>query len=364
MDKEIKNILVLKIGGIGDLLLITPALRSLKESYPNAGLYLLTGSKSAEIVNGLPYVNEFVFCDEVLEAEGIGSLFSAGFISGLFRLRKLFKKNRFDVFIEFQNILTLGGVAKPFILSVLSGANRKLGFDTEGRGFFLTEKLADSREDRKHVIERNLELVGLLGCDTKDMKPEISIDSKDFGYARNLLVSKKIEDTDFVIGVHAGANPKYIEQRSWLPENFASVIDKLTEKYGAKVILFGGEDERDWIKRAYDCAKFKPINLAGETIIKQTAALIKRCNFFLANDSGLMHIAVVLGVPTVGIFGCGDYGLYGTYPPEFNFTGIWKEIKPAYPKAVRMRYDRYMQLVSVDEVMEACIVRINTLFNR
>lgn len=359
MDKEIKNILVLKAGGIGDLLLITPALRSLKESYPKAGLYLLAGSKAAEIVKGLPYVDEFVICDEVLEAEGVGSLFSPGFISGLFRLRKRLKEKRFDVFIEFQNILTWGGIAKPFLLGILSGAERKLGFDTGGKGFFLTERLADSREDQKHIIKRCLDLVGLLGCDTNDTKPEISIDSKDFGYARNLLADRKIEDTDFVIGVHSGANPKYIRERSWLPDRFASVIDRLTEKYGAKVILFGGESEREWVKKTYDCAKFKPINLAGETTIKQTAALIKRCNFFLANDSGLMHIAVALRVPTVGIFGCGDYGLYGTYPPEFNFTGIWKEIKPAYPKAVRMRYDRYMQLVGVDEVLEACIAKID-----
>jgi heptosyltransferase-2 len=110
---------------------------------------------------------------------------------------------------------------------------------------------------------------------------------------------------DCLIGINPGAT--FGSAKRWYPERFAAVADDLCRKWGAKVVITGGPSERDIADEIAASTKTRCLNLAGQTSVRGLMSLIKRCDFFITNDSGPMHIAAAFGVPLVAIFGPTDH---------------------------------------------------------
>ena len=135
-----------------------------------------------------------------------------------------------------------------------------------------------------------------------------------------------------VIGMHAGL-ASHQRYKMWAVEKYAELADKLIENYNAAILFFGGEEEHSLIAKIQSMMKHRLLNMAGRTSIRETAALIYKCDLFICGDTGLMHIAGALEVPAIAIFGPTNYRRVGPWGnPERNVI-VRKELdcSPCYP---------------------------------
>jgi heptosyltransferase-2 len=121
---------------------------------------------------------------------------------------------------------------------------------------------------------------------------------------RSLLAAQGIGDGDLLIGLGPGA--VYGPAKRWPPERFAAIGDRAVERWGARVLLFGSSGEREICRAVTRTMTHAALDLCGRTTLGEAMALIRQCRGFVTNDSGLMHVAAALEVPTVAVFGSTD----------------------------------------------------------
>jgi heptosyltransferase-2 len=351
-----KRILVLKLGGIGDVLLISPALRSLKHKFPLASISLIAERHSAEIIKGSPYIDNYILMPPLYDTplRFIRELF------GMLRLAGYLAFNKQDLYIEFQNLYSKRGIIKPLLIGYLSGAHRRVGLDAHHRGFFLTAKIPDDEFEAKHNIRKYLEVVKSLGADGMDQTLEVALSQADLDFAGEFIGKQGILSGDMLVGIHTGGNPSYPVRTSWLPERFIEVVNILADKYHAKILLTAGPSDLTVVSQIKERLNKPSVILAGVTI-KQAAAVIGQCNIFISNDAGPMHIAVAMKVPTIGIFGTGHWLSYGSYAPETNFIALYKKIDCWPCNNLKCTSRECMKLISVKNVLEAVDKMLNKL---
>lgn len=295
--KKIKKILVIQFEHIGDLLLSTPTFRALKETFPKAQLTLVIGSWSKPIVEGNPHIDHLIIFDNpVFDRQRNKTNLS---LKKIIKFIKLIRKEKFDLALEFR------GKLNSLFLLYLSGAKYKLGYNIQSRGFFLDVRV---KPKRVHDIERHLRLVRAIGADTQDKRPFIQISQKDENQIKSFLKKEKVDAKDFIVTIHP-TTPW--PPRNWPVKRFAKVADYLVEKYEAKIILVGSQQEKNSSIKLSTLMEEKNkknvISAVGKTNIKQLAALLKKTNLFIGNDSGPMHIASAMNTPTIALFGPGDH---------------------------------------------------------
>jgi heptosyltransferase II len=200
-----------------------------------------------------------------------------------------------------------------------------------------------------HQIDYYLEMVKALGCVPVDreMHMETKIGPLDAGD----ILRKFIPETKKnIIGISPGAT--YGPAKRWLPDRFATVADKLDEKFSTQGILLGGKADREAAQEVQKLAHSELINLAGKTTLQEAVYLISQCRLFISNDSGLMHIAGALNIPTIAIFG--STNPVTTAPAGNKFTIVRREVScsPCLKETCPTDF-RCMKLISVEDVLQA-----------
>jgi heptosyltransferase-2 len=206
---------------------------------------------------------------------------------------------RFDLAILFQNAF------EAALLALLGGVKFRIGYNTDARRLFLTHAVI--RNDQVlglHQVEYYLSILRAMEWEAETRDPQLFVDEKDMGAVRSLLLSNGISEDDFLLGLSPGAI--FGPAKRWPAERFAAVGDWSVERWGSKVLVMGSHKENDICTAVYNSMKYPAMNVCGRTTLGEAMALIKRCHFFVSNDSGLMHIAAALGVPMVAIFGSTD----------------------------------------------------------
>ena len=304
--QEGPRVLALPLYGIGDVLMTTPALKTIKEKLPSSRVTFLHMFRTTrDILLGNPNVDENIHFP-FLEA---GRWKGAGFALGL-------RSQKFDAAINFYP-----SNRKDYnIASFLSGCGIRIGHTYEVRNLrelnFLKNRTL-REDDRLHNVEENLRLLSFLGIKdagkNKNSCPlEIFLTAREDRAAIEWLESAGIEGGAPLIGLHPGTSAfKGHVKKRWPLERFSEVMDGLASDLPGGFLpfflVFGGPEEAP-LKRAVmeKCASRSRVRAVDTAEIRQTAALMKRCGLFIANDSGLMHMAAALQVPTVAIFGPTD----------------------------------------------------------
>ncbi len=337
--ENIQKILVIKLAGIGDIILATPALRALRRKFPQAYIALLTTPRAAEIIKGSPYLDELFFLSSTSKNLG-----------GVINLIRSLRRKRFDVAINLYNLFTLRGAFKVALLMYLIGVRYRVGRDTDSRGFFYTIKVPDERFSERHEVEYNLDVVQALGADIKDKKLEIPISDKDREYVQEFLKQNGIGEDDLVVGLNPGA---FRPSRRWGKESFARVGDELVKRYQAKIIITGGPEEIELAQKIADMIKIELIIATGEVTIKQLVSLIERCNLFISNDTGAMHMAAAMKTPLVALFGPGLLARYGPYGDRNRYVVVKKDVECSPCYKFKCRKHLCMKLITVEDVLQA-----------
>jgi heptosyltransferase-2 len=310
----INNILIRGTNWIGDAILTLPAMASIRATYPHAHIAVLVKSWVADIYKLFSDVNEIIIYENKYDTP-----------AGVFRLASQLKKRNFDAAILLQNAI------EAAIIAFVARIPLRAGYDSDARGLLLTHSVKRTKEIRKvHQIDYYLEMVKALGCVSVDseMRLEARINLQN---ARN-IVQKYIPDTNkAIIGIAPGAT--YGPAKRWLPERFAAVADKLSDSFPMQGIVLGGK-------------------LAGKTNLREAIHLISQCHLFISNDSGLMHIAGALNIPTVAIFG--STNPITTSPTGNRTTIVHQNIdcSPCLEETCPTDFS-CMKLISVEDVFAA-----------
>lgn len=319
---DIKKILIIRIDRIGDLILSTPAIRAVRETFPDAEIHLFVKEYTKELVVDNPNIDKLV----------------------IYKKDKL--KNDYDLAIAFHP-----GLGQNFY-TFKSGARIRVGYTGWGGGFFLTHKIEDDRAKRiRHEVESALEVVGLVGCNTVNKDLDISITEEGERLCEEFLRDKNLSPQDNIIIIHPGARQEYIR---WKKEGYAAVADILIESESTKVVLLEGHGEEELVRDVLDLMKQKPI-VASDLSLTGLISLIKRCSLFIGNSTGTMHIAAALNISVVAIFG-------NIHPLDsYQEWGPWGEGNIVVSKNIRCAdchpgdcLDfKCMNLINPEDVLEA-----------
>lgn len=337
MDKEkINKILVVNVNWVGDVLFSTPAIRALRKHYPDAHIACMVVPRCREILEVNPHLDELIIYDEKGEFKGL---------VGKLRLISALKARRFDCVFLFHRSLT------RTLMVALSGIKERVGIYNPKRGFLLTKKVRPQPSDI-HKVEQFLNIVKGVGVGEHGKSMELFVGKEDGAFAREFLKSRGIGEKEGFIILNPGGN---WELKRWPPENFAKLGEALHEKYKMPIVITGAEKDIELGKRISGMMDHKPIVAAGETTLRQLAAIMKRASLVISNDSGPMHIAVSQAAKTIALFGPTDPKVTGPYG-----EGIYSVIQKSSGKPgckipcynLRCEEALCMKAITVEDVMQ------------
>jgi heptosyltransferase-3 len=328
----VKNILVIKLRYIGDVLLATLTVRAIKAARPDVRVTMMVNRGTEDVLSGNPDMDEIVILDK-------------GSLSAQVRLIAGLRRRRFDTVID----LTDGDRAA--FLSWISGAPVRIGFNDEHRwrGRFYTQVVQSAR-GVQHRIDRDLEALKPMSIQAGSKDPQLWLTPEEANSADDLLDQLGVQRSQSIVILQPGARYWF---KAWPPERFAELADRLTSQYGCQVLIGGSRQEGDLAQQIRQMAKSRPIIMAGRTTIKQFAAIAKKSALFVGNDSGAMHIASAVGTPVVALFGPSspvEWGPRGG-ATEVIYKGL--DCRTCFHPTCQRGEQNCMKLIAVDEVMSA-----------
>jgi heptosyltransferase II len=319
-----EKILILAFPGIGDALLATPMIELLRKAKPDAELHaFVMFSSTREMYEADPYIDKVHHYDFLNKSKS-GAL---KFVSDLRRMR-------FDISINIypQNRREYNVIGR------MIGAKRRLAVkyrrrDPQNLSWLNTDTLLE--DDTLHCVEENVRLLSMLGIqhelhESSLPKLRLNIAERHVKWADAWMKEQKLGENSLLIGFHAGtALFKNHIRRRWAPEKFAALAKRLNGEMGAKVLLFGGPDDTDAnaIIRANAGDHIIPVETKS---ILDSAAVMRRLNLFISNDSALMHIAGALGLPTAAIFGPTNETYVHPWKTRYKIVHTGIECRPCF----------------------------------
>jgi lipopolysaccharide heptosyltransferase I len=298
-----QKILVLRLSAVGDVIRTLPAVKALKEHAPSSSITWIVEEPSQAFLESQPEVDSVILFPRKRWTKGMKSLGTVwqtmeemrGFIAGL-------RKRKFDVVLDFHGILKSG------LLSFLSGSRKRIGYDRsstkEGNSLFSNVKVRLPKEKISR-FERNFALLRGMGLEVQDFKYSLHIPSADREYVDSFLKSSAAPLKRPLIAIHPGTSLKARFKR-WPPDQYARLADRLVRELNAAVLFTWGAEELEWVE-AIRREMEEPSLLGPKTdSLTCLGEVYRQCDLYIGGDTGPMHIASLMGIPVVVIYGPTD----------------------------------------------------------
>ena len=289
---EYKNILLIKMSSLGDILHTLPFAAALRKRYPHARITWLVHPQFAGFVPDPPVIDEVLYFDKVkFNKMGLGEK-----LKYFYEMRDLLHSKHFDLVIDMQ------GLFKSAVLAAISGCSNRIGYCEMREGSGFVSKAISGAHSKDHVIERYLDVARYLGAKVESLDdvefpmPDLS---KETASVREKLQGLGWDGNKYVVIV-PGAR---WWTKEWPVEHYVALA-KLLAKEGINVVLAGGPDDAAKGKAiAEQCASGKVLDMTGKTSLRELAALINDCCFYISADTGPLHFAAALKKPLVAMYG-------------------------------------------------------------
>jgi len=292
-----KNILIVKLSAIGDVIHALPVALVLKTRYPNSRITWIVEKPAYDLLTDNPYIDEIILFDKPKFKSWTGLIKSAG------ELSRQLKSRKFDLAIDLQ------GLFKSAAIAWLSGAPKRLVYCNARELSHLVSERVCGEYSNGHVVDRYLDVPRHLGC---------RIDKVEFPI---VFTPQDIAKTEAIAG-HAGLDMRqnYIvlapgtnwATKCWPTTHFAELADAIYEQKIIPVVVGGANDKRLFEDIAAKM-RIPPVNLTGQTSLKQLAYIIKKSKAFVGGDTGPMHLAAAVNTPVIALFGPTDPARNGPY---------------------------------------------------
>lgn len=299
------NIAIVRFSALGDVLLLVPAVRSLRRSFPNATITWITSPLAYALLQGLEGV-QFEVYDKPRSLADYRAFYRA------------YSKRNFDVVLAMQANLRIN------LLYPALHAPVKIGFDRtrarEGQWLFCNRRIPFANT---HLADSFLAFAAQLGADISSAEWSLPVAEAEQAWAREKL--KNLPRP--LIAIHPFASKT---ERNWLFERYAELIRATVGNWHAGIVLTGGNApaERDFCARLAAIAPDRTLNLCGQSTPKQLAAVLAQADVLVAPDTGPVHLARAMNTPVVGLYAVASPVLSGPYAAQ-------EYVVNRYPQAVR-----------------------------
>jgi heptosyltransferase-2 len=292
---EARKILIRGPNWVGDAVLAIPALKAVRELFPKSEITLLVRPWVAGLFAAAPFI------DKVWSEKKPSSL------GDWTRLTRAIRARSFDLALLLPNSF------ESALMIFLGGVPNRIGYATDARGWMLTTSTAPALGMR-HQVHYYLDLVKLLSGTSDQPSIEIQATNEERINARKLLAAEGISGQDRFLVLNPGA--AYGSAKRWHEVRFADVADALAEELDLQVALIGSATERPIAEQIRDRMRRSAAVLSGKTSLETLIGVLAESSLMITNDSGPMHIAAALGVPTVAVFGSTDERVTGPCGPR------------------------------------------------
>ncbi|MBA4423351.1 MAG: hypothetical protein C0390_09695 [Syntrophus sp. (in: bacteria)] len=286
--RNIKKILILRMDGLGDLVISTAALREIRKGFPKAEITLAIGPWSQGIAPCIPYYDHLIVHDA----------FAFGIFRGERRIKlgqewafiRRLRKDRFDLGID------LRGDILSIIPLFLSGIRFRFGRDRWGGGFLLNNPVSTDRSKDVHEKDKTLALLDALVTPVTDRELELRVPEVEDAFVERFLRTYHIPQDVRIVTIAPAALYSW---KAWPPARYAELISRLSKEIPCLVFLVGGQGDKKILDSIANQSGVRTINCSGLLNLCQTAALLRRSALFVGNDSGLSHIAAAMKKPLI-----------------------------------------------------------------
>lgn len=288
------NILIIKLSAIGDVVQTLPALEAIKRTYPDSQVTWVVEEAAAGILEAHPLIDRILISRRKSWLRMMKNPLAAHRgISGLQKFIRELRATQYDIAIDFQGLLKSG------IVIGLARARRKIGFDRtrELSYLFLNERLPPY-DIEKHALLRYLDVAAYLGATELPASCTLPIAREKETMKQRLAGITEAEKMLVIMNPVARWDTKL-----WPESQFAELSDRLIREKQALVILTGSPADREVNERIASQMREKAVNWAGETTLKELAALAALSDLFITTDTGPMHLAAAAGARVVALFG-------------------------------------------------------------
>ena len=333
-----KDILLIRLSSLGDVVLTSPAIRAVRQHFPQARIAMLVAKQFVDLLTENPHLDEVIAFDRKSRHKDTVEMW---------RVVRLLCERNFDLAIDFQRKF------RTSLLAYLGGAKCRVGYH-QPNGLLCTVRVPDSVN--KHAIDRYFDLLHAVSIPATDRTLELFLMGAEHNYAHEVFVARGVKSDGLKVGLFPGAGWKL---REWMPDRFAAIGDRVSRHFGAQVLIFGGPDEHELVNQVSSLMTTEPVSFAGDLRTRQLAAFIACCDLFITNDTGPMHIAAAMRTPTVALFGPGNHIRF--QPVDSIHTTIRHPVpcNPCKQFTDTCKDNICMKLITVDEVWEMVCRKLN-----
>jgi heptosyltransferase-2 len=309
------HILVITLSNLGDIILTTPVITSLRAQFPNAKLTVVVGPKGERLLKGSPEIDRLLIYNK---RAGLGHKLE---------LVRTLREASYDVVVDLRNSLL------PFLVC----AKRR------------SPLVRFHRE--QSARERHLEVLKMMNLSKENGRTFGFFSKEDEARLLETLSEKGVNSSEPWVVVAPGAGS---DVKRWPIESFREVAQRLLESTSFGLFVVGDEKEAVLGQKLAELDSKRVVNLAGEISLREVAALVSRAKLVLSNDSAVMHLGYELKRPVVAIFGPTDHERYG------RTNEIWRlvrEFPPCAPcRQAQCRFERRYCLddLAAEKVFQAC----------
>jgi lipopolysaccharide heptosyltransferase II len=325
------RILIRSSNWLGDAVMSVPAVRAIKGGRPDIHVTIAAPEKVAAMWKLIPEVNAIIPLPE-------GSLLSV--------VRLLKQQMPFDVAILFPNSLRVA------LESWLSGIPRRVGYRGHCRNWLVNQIVREPRKPRppEHHSLRFLRIARECGAETeKTSNVQRATSNSQLSDSNQ---PSPINHHPLKIGLCPGA--EYGPAKRWLPERFAEAAAKITEQSSAQWILLGTKNDAAMGEQIAAAIGDHCVNRIGQTTLDQLIDELRQCRLLLTNDTGTMHLAALLDVPVVAVFGSTEPRLTGPLGNGHTILRHHVECSPCFLRECPIDF-RCMKAITTDEVAGAVL---------
>jgi heptosyltransferase-2 len=339
---EPKKILVIVPNWVGDVVMATPAFRSLRLSFPEAEITYLARPYVTGILHGAPWFDRLIPYDR-----------RKGSLRDAVRLIRGFRSEEFDLALVFPNSFSTALLAK------LGGAREKIGYVKDRRGFLLTKAIPRPGEgpgeggefQPVYMADYYLELVAAAGARPHGTQLQLFVPEDTEKRAAELLQKLGAKNGDTLVGLNPGA--AYGSSKCWMPERFAEVGDRLAADFGARCLILAGPGEDPVQEEIASRMRSAPMTPAPRDLtLDVLKGVVKRITLLVTNDTGPRHFASAFDIPSVVLMGPTDPRY--TRSPSERAVVLRQEVDcgPCHLKTCPEDH-RCMTSLTVDMVLDA-----------
>jgi len=333
-----QRVLVKEANWLGDIVMSLPALKATRRAFPEARLSVLVKEEFASFFEGARWIDEVIGYKLSRGARGLADRRS---IVSRIRARK------FDLAVLFPNSF------EAALWAALGKVIHRAGFSRDARGFLLTHRSRPTPEILAvHQVHYYLDMLRqTLGVEGEAIDYALDVHEPYRLKMREWLASRRQRPRGrlYVLAPAVAYGPA----KEWPAERYSSLIDLLADRHDAECVLIGAPGERVKCERIVADSNRGALVAAGEANIGEVMALISLADGFAGNDSGCMHLAGALGIPTIGIFGSTSPTRTAPLGPRTKVIYHRIECSPCLARTCRFGHYRCLTQISAEEVVHS-----------